>query len=168
MERTRLLLPFAVLALLAVCDVIHACECNAIGNAKDEMEKSGAVFVGTVVAVYKDKPHAVRSGKGRVLKYEDSLYLLFKFKVTEWWKGFERDADTVLVRTMKSHFSFGCGYDFRQGDTYLVYASGTSKNRWLSTTRCMRTARLEDAQEDLRQLGSGQRLPGPAYKMTRF
>lgn len=159
MKRNDLLLPLAALVLLAVYDVAGACECMAVGTAKEEMEKSSVVFVGTVVAVYKDKPHAVRSKEGRVLKYEESLYRLFKFKVTESWKGFPSDTDEILVRTMKMPFSFSCGYDFRQGETYLVYASGNVKGRWLSTTRCTRTRKLENAQEDLQELGRGQIRP---------
>jgi len=155
MERTRFLLPIVVSALLALCGVVHACECEPMGHSIDEMGRSGAVFVGTVTAVHKDKPHAVRSQKGRVLKYEESLYLLFKFKVVKSWKGFDSANGSVLVRTMKAHFGFSCGYDFKQGETYLVYASGKAKNRWLTTTRCTRTRKLEDAQEDLRDLDSG-------------
>ena len=45
-----------------------------------------------------------------------------------------------------------CGYDFQQGETYLVYADDDEETNILETSRCSRTSRLTDAGADLAYL----------------
>ena len=59
-----------------------------------------------------------------------------------------KEGDKVVVYTDSS----GCGFDFRQGETYLVYASEDEQDTRLQTTACTRTARVSDAGEDLSYL----------------
>lgn len=48
-----------------------------------------------------------------------------------------------------------CGFRFEIGESYLVYAHG-SDERSLGTSICQRTARLSNATNDLKILGSGK------------
>jgi len=45
-----------------------------------------------------------------------------------------------------------CGYDFQEGEAYLVYADDDEDTSMLETTRCSRTNRLTDAGSDLAYL----------------
>jgi hypothetical protein len=45
-----------------------------------------------------------------------------------------------------------CGYDFQQGETYLVYADDDEETNILETSRCSRTNRVTDAGADLAYL----------------
>jgi hypothetical protein len=45
-----------------------------------------------------------------------------------------------------------CEFEFRKGETYLVYAFEEEQSGRLDTNRCTRTARLSDAGEDLAYL----------------
>jgi hypothetical protein len=46
-----------------------------------------------------------------------------------------------------------CGFPFRRGESYLVYASANTDG-WLGTGICGRTAELSRAAADLRELGT--------------
>jgi len=67
------------------------------------------------------------------------------FRVAEVWKGPEQE--TVEVTTALSDAS--CGYPFREGEGYLVYAS-----EGLQATLCSSTKPLSGAGADLEALGS--------------
>ncbi|WP_134701103.1 hypothetical protein [Ammoniphilus sp. YIM 78166] len=76
------------------------------------------------------------------------------FKVTNTWKGNVASAQTIAT-------GFGdadCGYEFKEGKEYIVYASKSSMYGVdkLSTTICRRTNELSSANEDLSVLGEGK------------
>jgi hypothetical protein len=59
-----------------------------------------------------------------------------------------RDGNTVVVYSEPGD----CGFNFQQGETYLVYAIEDEQDTRLHVTACTRTARLSDAGEDLSYL----------------
>ena len=71
------------------------------------------------------------------------------FAISKVWKG--TDQPTIEVLTSAS--SASCGFEFVQGEEYLVYAS-ESEGR-LQTNLCSRTALLAMAGDDLAVLGAG-------------
>jgi hypothetical protein len=77
------------------------------------------------------------------------------FDVLQSWKGPAEENITVITR----RFGSMCGYGFKTGGEYLVYAGG--KDNSLSTSLCSRTRGLARASEDLSLLGEGvfSRLP---------
>lgn len=58
-----------------------------------------------------------------------------------------RDANGTSMRP-------SCDYNLKEGESYLIYASG--KQNKLRTNHCMRTRRLTKADEDLKRLGEGK------------
>ena len=63
------------------------------------------------------------------------------------------DLDDAKERSWDVWTPFGdCGYDFQQGETYLVYAANDEDSSILETDRCTRTNRLTDAGPDLAYL----------------
>jgi hypothetical protein len=48
-----------------------------------------------------------------------------------------------------------CGYEFKVGESYLVYAHGSDR---LNTDICTRTEKLVDAGKDLKVLGKAKAL----------
>lgn len=71
-------------------------------------------------------------------------------------------ASTVSVLTAGSGPT--CGYEFKQGERYMVYATRTTDGTGLVTGICSRTRLLADAGEDLRFL---QTLSGPSQTRAR-
>ncbi len=59
-----------------------------------------------------------------------------------------KDGDTVVIWTDTDD----CGFDFRTGETYLVYAIENEQDTRLETSACTRTARVSDSGEDLAYL----------------
>ena len=96
---------------------------------------SRAVFVGKVVAVVQ-KPEA----------YEVSV----KFLVEKVWKG--KVSRHVNIFTGRG--GGDCGYHFEAGESYLVYAYGSTEG--LSTNICQRTAPRAGS-ADMKYLGKGKR-----------
>ena len=151
----RTLLKCLLLIAVAAATVIYSdhratpsrCQCFAPAEAppvevavEKALQKSDVVFLGRVMS-------------GRVA--EDNLLgarLEYTFTVTESWKGI--DSTSVRVRTGMG--GGDCGYDFKLGRYYLVYAnrgavgSGPYEGQ-LFTGICTRTAPVgsPDARTDI-------------------
>jgi hypothetical protein len=132
------------LSLLLAPATAQACSCLSVGSACAALGRSSAIFIGTVVNI--DPPSGDR---GTVTQH-------VRFEVEEAIKGV--DATTVDVETTSDTAS--CGYPFRRGTKYLVYAFGDKKA--LSVSLCSRTGPLEDRRNDLellRETAAGKVTP---------
>lgn len=118
---------------------VSACSCVRPGSPIEELEKSDAVFAGTVVNI--DIPSLQKAkqqfGLGSSM---DSVEVTFN--VSEVWKGPKNK--TITIKTARS--SASCGYNFEQGKEYFVYANENDKD--LSVSLCSRTNLLSEAEED--------------------
>src|SRR5215207_4624179 len=147
------LLALALLALLPDC--ASACSCAILGNSPQEraeiaLKESTAVFAGEVVEI--DRPSPSRPIRSSI----DPVTV--SFRISESWKGPERDM--LKVRTPVSGVS--CGYKFRAGESYLVYASEALfvEGEGLEVSSCSETKPLSEASADLEALGNGETLGG--------
>jgi hypothetical protein len=132
------------LSLLLAPATAQACSCLSVGSACAALGRSSAIFIGTVVSI--DPPGG---GRGTVTQH-------VRFEVEEAIKGI--DATTVDIETTSDTGS--CGYPFRRGTKYLVYAFGDKKA--LSVSLCSRTGPLEDRRNDLellRETAAGRVTP---------
>ncbi|MEK4044762.1 hypothetical protein NSU18_13955 [Paenibacillus sp. FSL H8-0048] len=126
--------------------VTYACSCVVSPPPMEAMEKSAAVFEGTVVSI-KEKFKLMQSSA-------DPVQVTFQVGVR--WKG--EVGEQVTVTTAQAEES--CGFQFTKGERYIVYAGGeeaageegTAK---LTVSFCSRTALSSVAQEDLNELGAG-------------
>lgn len=150
--------PFVVRCLLLLVaslftEAARACSCLPPPPPKEALAQAAAVFSGKV-----EKAEVIsltETNAGQVFTNEIKKVTL---RVAESWKG--TNARELVVYTPVN--SAMCGYNFVQGETYLVYASevGTvRKTKELHTNLCTRTRVLSRAQEDLRALGHGTKPP---------
>lgn len=109
----------------------RACSCMAV-SFEDQLERASVVFEGRVEA---DRVEGMRR--------------IVRFRVTQAWRGVS--SEVVEVHTARD--SAACGFNFVFGEHYLVYATGSTGAPEVSL--CSRTARMDDADEDRRRLGSG-------------
>jgi len=133
------------LALLLALDTTgFTCTCVPPKNATRELEQSAAVFSGKVLAV-----------KGT--EQESGFYANVEvvLEVQRSWKGIEEKTVSVFTSSQSS----ACGYGFKKGEAYLVYASKTTEGR-LTTSICSRTRRIKEADADLKELGDGKEVSG--------
>jgi hypothetical protein len=138
MRPTRLLTGLASMAILVVGlvallpDCASACSCSSGGAPFRVIAKgtdSSALFSGEVLDVQEGDRVTLR--------------------VSEVWKGPQRE--TLEVRTRRDPAL--CGYPFKEGQEYLVYAYG--KQEPFNTHICSETRLLSKADAHLRVLGDG-------------
>ena len=150
MRRSAFLLLVALAASvclpLLVPGCAFACSCASLAGSPQERAEGAysgatAVFAGEVIDV--DGPPLAP-----VMSSGDPVVVTFR--ASGVWKGPKRE--TLEVSTAMSGAS--CGYEFRTGEEYLVYAS-----EGLQVSLCGETKPLSEADADLEALGAGGVLP---------
>ena len=131
--RLRSVSSLALLALLVAPEPAHACSCVQVPPAQ-AMAEHDAVFEGRVLSV---EPAS-----------DPSQVMTATLEVVQHWKGVETEQVTVSTAAMESV----CGVSFEVGTSWLVYAD--VENGALRTGLCSRTRRIEEADEDLAELGA--------------
>lgn len=119
-----------------------ACSCADLQPVEEELASSKAVFTGSVIEI------------NEVLQPNGTMKRDVLFEVEQSWKGINQSQ--VMITTGSG--GGDCGYDFEQGQKYLVYASNSSmygNDNDLITNICSRTNEISLAQEDLSILGEG-------------
>lgn len=132
-------LTIACLFLLLGVRSSLACSCIPPKSPSETLKEAAAVFSGKVLKIRRQK-----TGSGSLSQVEVVM------RVETVWKG----VDKTTIRISTASHSDACGYSFKEGNSYLVYAYGNAED--LSTSICSRTRRLSDAQDDLRELGKGK------------
>jgi hypothetical protein len=143
------LLVVGLVALLPDC--ASACLCATPPGSQQEhteraLAKSSAVFAGQVVNI-KGSLVPERPGHTVYIRVDTVSFL-----VSEGWKGPEQER--LEVSTPSAGPS--CGYSFKEGQEYLVYAEG----KRMSVDSCGETTPLSEASADLEALGNGETLGG--------
>jgi hypothetical protein len=128
----------------------EACSCVESGPACEDYWRVSAVFAGRVLSISRDagKPGSRAPATRRV-----------RLEVTEAFTGVGKG--TVEVTTGSG--GGDCGFPFREGAEYLVYATGADGAGGLTVGICSRTRELDRAGEDLdyaRRVASGAAVEG--------
>lgn len=140
--------PFVLTALAARAE---ACTCAMGEPPCAAFGAAAAVFVGTAADV------RAKETKTKSREEIDWTPVVVSFAVLQPFQGVE--GAEVEVATGRG--GGDCGYSFRKGETYLVYAYGGRDGQPLRTGICTRTRPVSDASEDLEFLrGLGARGPG--------
>ena len=134
--------------ILAFPGRADACSCLAYPAddtkaAEMAYPKADAVFSGQV--------QAIKSGLPGLTRFKQVT-----FEVHRAWKGVDDDLD-VVVRTAAD--SAACGFPFRKGETYLVFAFRGGKDDQLSTNICTLSraaSRAEGLIEELDKLKAAE------------
>jgi hypothetical protein len=119
-----------------------ACSCLP-ATPQEYFKRSSAVFSGKVIDVVEQS--SGRAGPSRFLEGRKVI-----FQVSRVWKG--KNERQLVVMTSDS--SASCGYEFQEGQEYLVYASNEEAR--LQTGLCNGTKLFSDARADLAILGQGE------------
>ena len=134
-----------VLWFFGNAEQVYACSCAQPGSPSEELEKFAAVFAGKVVSVrHSSDPDAAFDSR--------LVSTTIGFEVSAVWKGtVYEDMDITTPPTGGS-----CGAPFQEGEEYIVYAYDSPYvEGGYSTSICSRTAFLDQAQEDIDELGVG-------------
>lgn len=135
----RLLVSAALLILIAPRPV-SACSCVADVPLCESFWNADLVFEGEVVAI-ESLPGSNSTGP-RFVKRQ------VRFTVERVWRGNAADSVTVMTGAGGGD----CGYNFRKGRKYLVFASEHEGRLW--TNICSPTKPLDRAAQDLEYLAN--------------
>ncbi len=127
--------------LLFACGAapVFACRCAQPPAPKAALATAGDVFVGRVTRV-----DMIQDPQKKILDTATGEVQRITLRVDRSWKGAR--AKTVVVFTQPGK----CSPDFQKDQDYLVYTTRQSAPVVLG---CGRTTLLENAQEDLKELG---------------
>ena len=118
-----------LLTLFLFAKTALACQCAEAGPPCESFWKADAVFVATVTS---------RTPAGE--------YLSVRLTSDQVFRG---DLGGREVEVMTGFGDADCGYPFKVGKQYLVYASHWGKDQKLYAGICSRTRLLSEAEEDL-------------------
>ena len=165
-------------SLLWIPTSLPACQCLLTLSACHEVALADRVFIGTVESVEPSFLNRWNPSKSSSLplrqqlagmdlpdyykrrlataKTSDDIARLFysvvaqgrrvRFKVKTTFRGEKEESLEVWTD------SGDCGYDFQEGETYLVYADEDEETDRINTSVCYRNRRLSDAGDDLAYL----------------
>lgn len=137
-----LLTSAALLVALASARAAEACTCGGTGGPCESFGGASAVFVGTVTGVkVKPFPKSVEAARAE----PDWTPVVVRLAVLQPFLGAEGSEFEVAT----GRGGGDCGYTFRKGETYLVYAYGGGAGKPPSTGICTRTRPASEASEDL-------------------
>jgi hypothetical protein len=150
----------AIALTLAIGPDVFACSCIMPGPPCQSAWNADAVFSGTVVSIQQiDNNSDGRPWESRLVTFNVQ-------------RGFiNGPVGTVDIVTGMG--GGDCGYQFKPGVQYLVYASKSPTSGRLSASICSRTKPFAEATEDLRYLttigptGSGGRVFGRVNELRR-
>lgn len=131
----------AAVAIPAAPRPAEACSCyhsNVQCGAAGDFWKTQAVFVGRVLSIENLAPRSLPRFFGR---------RKVRVRVVEGFRGTAAGQPDVSVLTGSG--GGDCGYPFRVGEEYLVYASRNEESGELTTGICSRTRKAEDASTDI-------------------
>ena len=120
---------------LGAGEIYAQCSCiKHYASAYEEFKDSDAVFVGEVIGIR----------KANAVKDTESYEFNVKFKVRTAWKT--DSTETVTLRNTASHRS-----EFKEGESYLVYARVRNNKLSAFVGCCSRTRLLSKAADDLEE-----------------
>src|SRR6266404_3039256 len=145
MHRAFYLLAITLFMAMLTTESVLGCSCMGGSTPCHAFGGSSAVFVGTAIAV----KTAERNPAAKPSEV-DWTPRTFKFSVEQAYLGVE-GADVEVATGMGGG---DCGYGFKLGERYLVYAYRSGENNRLATGICTRTKPYSMANEDLEFLGT--------------
>jgi hypothetical protein len=137
MENVRTAVRFAFVAMLALAAVrdADACSCMASGPPCQSFFQVQAVFIGTVRSITPG-PRVPAVMENVRIEFEDAVA----------FRGVEGPEQAVMTSVPDGA---SCGYPFKEGERYLVYAYRSKAGGPLFTGTCTRTKPVSEAADDL-------------------
>jgi len=166
MRQSKGLLVLSLILIPWLVSKVDSCSCAHVGPPCEAYREATAVFVGVVIDI------AITPLEREVASEKETYRgKRIRFSVEQSFKGV--DGLEVEVQTnLGAGGSADCGYPFKQGERYLVYAHRDSVNRKLTTSICTRTALFSKDNEDLDYLrglpdsNSKTRISGRVIRYT--
>ena len=146
---TRFIATLIYIAVLLTLFPDDALACSCAGSEpKEALDWADAVFYGTVLEVKTVTKEVLNDLGHSMAQFSGDTMALFRVHKT--WKG--KPGNETAIFTVGG--CCACGFTFRQGVKYIVYAYAEGKNNeFLATNSCTRTTTTMYAREDVKFLG---------------
>ena len=141
---------FIILGISSIINSAKGCDCLTPSTAIEAERNSKLVFIGAVKEILLESKLYGSNGK---------QLTLINFEILKHRKGIRNDA----MFTSIVNEGWDCDFQFKENQTYLVFASKYGEKS-LTTHICSRTKNIEDATEDLENLGDGWKKPKTSDK----
>ena len=165
-----------LVSLLWIPTTLPACQCLLTLSACNEVALADRVFIGTVESVEPSFLNRWNPSKSSSLPLSQQLagmdlpdYYKRRLAAAKTSDDIARLFDSIVAQGRRVRFkvkttfrgeesvevwtdSGDCGYDFQEGETYLVYADEDEESGRINTSVCYRNRRLSDAGDDLAYL----------------
>ena len=159
-KQFRVMIALLILAILSFHPQTVSASCAESGDPEAELNRSDAVFSGTVVYISSANAlwmngviQALTSMGFKPADFYETIFPGRKivFVVDRSWKGVETTSVTIRTGYNTGNSS---GYPFEVGEYYLVYASHAygDPEKYLLTSLCHRTQKSPNASEDIAYL----------------
>lgn len=124
----------------------NTCNCVPVASAIAAKDSSTHVYIGEVLKVTLSKTQTEGID-------DNEKNFVIQTRVVKYWKG--NFKEEIIIRTSKEKSA--CGFPFRKGNYYLIYAIGSKHPE---VTACSRTSELNssNAYSDLKVLGDAKYL----------
>jgi len=162
-KRSNLARTLLILTLLLAgrTTALEACECVGKGSACHSATPSEGVFLGKAMSV-STFSEQMQIGPNQVVMIQKKRVI---FQIAEHFNGSVAKVAEVITGTGGGD----CGYPFKEGRDYLVYASHSPDDPTvLSTSICSGTAPVENAAADLSYLRSLANGGGPPARIYGY
>src|SRR6266404_5945871 len=146
MLRSFYIVAFALIAIMLAVTSAAACSCAGGASPCQEYGRASVVFVSTAIAV-RTVARPANSDKVETEYWAPRRFKFFIEKSFLGLTGTETEVSTGLG-------GGDCGYDFKIGKRYVVYAYKSGKTGRLVTSICSRTNPFENANDDIEFLRS--------------
>jgi hypothetical protein len=146
---------------LLVPGTARACDCSDSGPPCRAFVNTQAIFIGKVVRL---GTLATKLPSGDIVNY-----ILATFEVERSFRG----VNGAIVEVVTEDVGGQCGFEFKQGQRYLVYANAFPAAGKLYAGICSRTRAIAEADEDLEYLnhkddpGHGAGIEGTIVEVAR-
>jgi hypothetical protein len=141
MRNVKTIVRVALIVMVFSVTKAFGCSCGGGGAPCDDYGRAAAVFVGTPIALRMVEQKPTRN----LEEIEYVLPRIFTFSVEQTFLGLPQTREIEVSTGMGGG---DCGYDFKLGNRYLIYAFESSKSHRLTTSTCTRTRPFTDASED--------------------
>lgn len=142
MNKKTIILPtLTALMLFSIMSIASACSCIYLENTEDKLENAAYVFTGKISNIQV-------TGLDKELQETQEATIT----VMQYWKPTIFPESVNLKVYAPIDTGANCGYNFVEGEEYLIYAHLDTQTGKLSTNSCMGSMLLEQAKNEINDL----------------
>lgn len=119
--------------------VASACSCILLPDTQSKFENAAYVFTGEVVDLEKSELYGEKNQEVTI-------------RIIQYWKPAAFPESVNMKIYAREDTGANCGYNFEEGQKYLIYSYIDTETGRLETNSCMGNLLLEEASNEIKEL----------------